>query len=67
MTDNTNTPAGSGKQQREALAQAEKKAAEQQPESFKDEATADKVVEVGPDITDQPIKGIDPSPPPGGR
>jgi hypothetical protein len=59
MNDNT-TPAASDKQQREALEQAEKKATEQQPDSFKDEATADKVVEIGPDVTADPIKGIDP-------
>ena len=49
---------GSG--QREALEQSEKKAAEQQPENFKDQETEEKVVEIGPDVTDAPIKGIDP-------
>jgi hypothetical protein len=46
--------------QREALEQAEKKASEQHPENFKDEATDEKVVEIGPDVADAPIKGIDP-------
>jgi hypothetical protein len=46
--------------QRKALAESEKKADEKQPENFKDEENADKKVEVGPDMTDDPIKGIDP-------
>lgn len=46
--------------QREALEQSEKKAAEKQPGSFKDRATEEKVVEIGTDLTDDPIKGIDP-------
>ena len=49
--------------QREALKESEKKAAEQQPESFKDGETESKKVEVGPDMTDAPIKGIDPDKP----
>jgi hypothetical protein len=49
-----------GQGQREALEESEKKAAEKQPENFKDEATEDKLVEIGPDLTDAPIKGIDP-------
>jgi hypothetical protein len=28
--------------------------------SFKDKATSEKVVGIGPDVTDAPIKGIDP-------
>jgi hypothetical protein len=59
MNDNIPTPAASDQQQREALEQSEKKATERQPDSFKDEATADKVVGIGLDITDEPIKGID--------
>ncbi len=61
MNDSTTTPAASGEQQRDALEQSEKKATEQQPDSFKDKATAEKVVEIGPDITAEPIKGIDPA------
>ena len=45
--------------QREALEQSEKRATEQQPESFKDKETGEKLVEIGPDVTDEPIKGID--------
>lgn len=48
-------------EQRDALNQSEKKASEQQPGSYKDRATADKVVEVAPiDRKDSAIKGIDP-------
>ena len=46
--------------QREALEQAEKKANEKQPGSYKDEETADKVVEVPPTGPDErPIRGLD--------
>lgn len=51
--------------QREALKESEKKAAEQQPGSFKEKATEEKVVEIGPDVTKSPIKGIDPPERPG--
>jgi hypothetical protein len=47
--------------QRKALNDSEKKASEQQPGSYKQDATDDKVVEVGPiDKKDSAIKGIDP-------
>lgn len=46
---------------REALERSEKKAAEKQPENFKDKATDEKLVEIGPELTDSPIKGIDPA------
>ena len=47
--------------QRDKLLESEKKAAVPQPESFKDEAIDDKVVEIGP-ITpgSDAIKGLDP-------
>ena len=48
-------------QQRDALKRSEKRAAEHQPENFKDQATDDKQVEIGPDLTDAPIHGIDPA------
>ena len=48
--------------QREALKDSEKAAAAQQPGSFKDEETESKKVEIGPDMTDAPIEGIDPKP-----
>ena len=43
------------------MQRSERKAAEQQPGSFKDAETAEKVVEIGPDLTQAPIEGIDPS------
>ena len=46
--------------QREALKQSEKKASEKQPGSFKDEETAEKVVEIPPAGPDKkPIRGLD--------
>ena len=55
----TDENAGS-RAQRDALKQSEKAAAEEQPGSFKDDETESKKIEIGPDMTDQPIKGIDP-------
>ena len=46
--------------QRAALEKSEKRAAEKHPDNFKDEATDEKIVEIGPDPTEAPIKGIDP-------
>ena len=46
--------------QREALEESEKQAARKQPQNFKDKATDEKRVQIGPDVTDAPIKGIDP-------
>lgn len=46
--------------QREALKQSEKKASENQPGSFKDKETAEKVVEIPPAGPDKkPIRGLD--------
>ena len=53
-------PAVQANEQRQALEDSEKKAAEKQPGSFKEKATEEKVVEIGPDLTANPIKGIDP-------
>ena len=47
--------------QREALEESERQAARKQPQNFKDKATDEKQVEIGPDVTDAPIKGIDPA------
>ena len=58
---NESTERETDKGQREALEESEKRAAEKQPQNFKDEETDDKLVEIGPDLTDAPIKGIDPS------
>lgn len=46
--------------QRKALEDSERAAARKQPGSYKEEATDDKIVEIGPDLEDDPIKGIDP-------
>ena len=46
--------------QRDALAESEKKASEKQPGSYKEEETADKVVEIPPTGPDErPIRGLD--------
>ncbi len=55
------TSVESDEAQRAALERSEKKAAEKQPENFKDKATDEKIVEIGPDLTEAPIKGIDPA------
>jgi hypothetical protein len=60
MSTTSPQPAVHANEQREALEESERKAAEKQPGSFKEKATDEKVVEVGPDLTDDPIKGIDP-------
>jgi hypothetical protein len=59
MSTNTEKPSAEDDDQRKALEQSEKKATEQEPENFKDKATDEKVVEIGPDMTNAPIKGID--------
>lgn len=48
------------KSQRDALEQSEREATKKQPDNFRHEANADKIVEIGPDKTDDPIKHIDP-------
>lgn len=48
------------KEQREALKRSEKNATTKEPQNFRDQANADKTVEIGPDTTDAPIQGIDP-------
>ncbi len=49
-----------GAPDREALARAEKKADEQQPGSYKDRETAEKIVSIPPAGPDQkPIRGLD--------
>ncbi|MEP7302929.1 MAG: hypothetical protein ABI699_15560 [Caldimonas sp.] len=52
------TPGASA--QREALNESEKKAAVQQPGSYKEEETADKIVQIPPAGPDKkPIRGLD--------
>ncbi|MEO8059694.1 MAG: hypothetical protein ABI671_15375 [Burkholderiales bacterium] len=60
MNHSTKTPRVSDEAQRIALEKSEKKAAQKHPENFKDDATDEKIVEIGPDLRDAPIKGIDP-------
>jgi hypothetical protein len=60
MNQPTNTPSVTDEAQRAALEKSEKKAAERHPENFKDQATDEKIVEIGPDLTEAPINGIDP-------
>ena len=50
---------GKNPNQRDKVEDSMKKATEQQPENFKDQATDEKKVEVGPEMKDAPIKGID--------
>ncbi len=45
--------------QRKALEQSEKNANRKQPENYQEAATEDKVVEIGPDLQKDPIKGLD--------
>ena len=53
---------------RGALQESEKKAAEQQPDSFNEKALTDKIVEIAPvDATDTPIRGLDPKPAPSSK
>ena len=46
--------------QREALRESQRDATDEEPANFQDESTERKVVEIGPDKTDDPIHGIDP-------
>lgn len=60
-TDTRSPDTAKGKAQREALASSEKKASQQQPGSYKDKETAEKVVAIapaGPGKTS--IRGLDP-------
>jgi hypothetical protein len=57
----TGKPSLQSDAEREALRRSEKKADEAQPENFKDAETAEKIVEIGPDLDEAPIKGIDPA------
>jgi flagellar motility protein MotE (MotC chaperone) len=59
MSTSPEKPGAQDDEQRKALEESQKKATEQEPENFKDKATDEKVVEIGPDMKDAPIKGID--------
>ena len=56
----TEEPRPQGDDQRKALEESEKQANRNQPENYKEEETAEKIVEIGRDLEDDPIKGIDP-------
>jgi hypothetical protein len=60
MNANRQKPAGPGEDQRKALEESEKDATRKHPETYRDESSGDKKVEIGPDLEDDPIKGIDP-------
>lgn len=57
QSDPTRKPDAEG--QREALEESFEKATARQPETFRDEANEDKTVEIPPDKTKTPIRGID--------
>ncbi|HEY9064428.1 MAG TPA: hypothetical protein VIO33_05550 [Burkholderiaceae bacterium] len=56
-TDST-TPTGR-KDQRKKLEESFEKSTATQPETFRDEANEDKTVEIPPDKTKKPIRGVD--------
>ncbi|KWT87785.1 MULTISPECIES: hypothetical protein [unclassified Variovorax] len=55
-----NTKEQSTTTDRESVKDNMEKSTEKQPGEFRDEANEDKVVEIGKDVTKDPIKGIDP-------
>jgi hypothetical protein len=60
MTTANQIPTRGAKDQREALKRSERNATTTEPQNFRDEANADKVVEIPPDKENAPIQGIDP-------
>jgi hypothetical protein len=50
---------GQEQDQRKALEESEKNANRKQPENYQESAAEDKVVEIGPDLEKDPIKGLD--------
>jgi len=46
--------------ERDAVKRNFENATEKEPGEFKDASNESKVVEIGPELTDEPIKGIDP-------
>jgi hypothetical protein len=59
-TNQSNATEPAASEQRQALNESEKKANEQQPGSYKEKATAEKVVEIPPAGPDKrPIRGLD--------
>ena len=60
MSTTPQKPATPQSDQRKALEESEKDAKRKQPENYQEESTDEKIVEIGPDLEDDPIKGIDP-------
>ena len=59
-TNQSNASEPAASEQRQALNESEKKASEQQPGSYKEEATSEKVVGIPPSGPDKkPIRGLD--------
>ena len=56
----TQNPGPHNEDQRKALEESEKEAKRKQPENYKEKETDEKIVEIGPDLQNDPIKGIDP-------
>jgi len=59
MDPSSQKPGPQQQDQRKALEESEKNANRKQPENYQEAATDDKVVEIGPDLEKDPIKGID--------
>jgi len=59
MDPSSQKPGSPQQDQRKALEESEKNANRKQPENYQESATEDKIVEIGPDLEDDPIKGID--------
>ena len=61
MKEKPNPLSQQGGDQRKALEESEKNAKRKQPENYQEQATDDKIVEIGPDLQEDPIKGLDPA------
>lgn len=59
MNPKSQHPASPPEDQRKDLEKSEKNANRKQPENYQEAATDDKIVEIGPDLEDDPIRGID--------
>lgn len=59
MNPTPQKPGTQTEDQRKALEESEKNAKRKQPENYQESATDDKIVEIGPDLEDDPIKGLD--------
>lgn len=60
MNPSEQSPSTPGESEREAVKRNFEKATDTVPGEFKDEANEQKIVDIGADVTDEPIKGIDP-------